>query len=184
MERTTCKSELKVLPFVDTHWFAVQAHSRAEAAAEFGLRSLSIETLLPLVRRPVHHARRAARHVVRALFPGYLFARFCAADLLRAVTYSRGVIRVLGAGDRPLPVDDGIIASIRARIGAEGCVEFDERPLNVGDYVRLTAGPLAGWSGVFERATSDARRVQILLQTVQQCRLVISRDWVERAEAA
>jgi transcriptional antiterminator RfaH len=173
-----------MMALTETHWFAIQAHPRAEAAAEFSLRSLPIETLLPLVRRAVRHATRAARLAVRPLFPGYLFARFCAADLLRGVTYSRGVVRVLGAGDRPLPVDDAIIASIRARIGAEGCVEFDERPLNVGDYVRLTAGPLAGWSGVFERATSDARRVQILLQTVQQCRLVIFRDWVERADAA
>jgi hypothetical protein len=102
MERTTCKSELKVLPFVDTHWFAVQAHSRAEAAAEFGLRSLSGETLLPLVRRPVHHATRAARHVVRALFPGYLFARFCVAESC-ALSPTAGVWFACLAQAAPIP---------------------------------------------------------------------------------
>jgi transcriptional antiterminator RfaH len=184
MERATCKSELKALPFAETHWFAVQAHSRAEAAAEFGLRSLSIETLLPLVRRPVHHARRAARHVVRALFPGYLFARFCVAESLRAVTFSRGVVRVLGAGGRPVPVEDSIIASIRERIGEHGCVALDERRFGVRDCVRIISGPLAGWSGVFERELSDSQRVVILIETLQQGRVVISRDLLELSDAA
>ena len=140
MERVTCKTELKALPFAETNWFAVQAHSRAEAAAEFGLRSLSIETLLPLVCRPLHHATRAARHVVRALFPGYLFARFCLAESLRAVTYCRGVVRVLGAGNRPIPVEDAIIASIRERIGEDGCVALDERRFGVRDFASHLGG--------------------------------------------
>jgi transcriptional antiterminator RfaH len=184
MERATCKSELKALPFVETHWFAVQAHSRAEAIAEFGLRSLSIETLLPLVRTPVHHATRAARHVVRALFPGYLFARFCVAESLRAVAFSRGVVRVLGAGGRPIPLEDAIIASIRARIGEDGYVALDERRIGVKDYVRIISGPLAGWSGVFERELSDSQRVVILIETLQQGRVVISRDLLELSDAA
>ncbi len=51
----------------------------AEAAAESNLHALPIETLLPLVRRRVHHATRAPRMVLRPLFLGYFFARFCAA---------------------------------------------------------------------------------------------------------
>jgi transcriptional antiterminator RfaH len=138
--------------------FAIQAHPTAEAAAEFSLRSMSIETLLPVIRRPMRHATRTARLVVRALFPGYLFARFCAADSLRAVTYSRGVVRVVGAGERPIPVEEAIIASIRARIGADGCVELIEHGPATNDRVRITSGPLAGWSGVFERELSDSQR--------------------------
>ena len=165
-------------------WFAIQAHPCAEAAAEFNLRSLSIETLLPVVRRPIRHATRVARLTVRALFPGYLFARFCAADSLRSVTYCRGVVRVLGAGDRPIPVEDAIIESIRARIGAEGCVELIEHGLGANDRVRITSGPLAGWSGVFESELSDSQRVVILIEALQQGRVVISRDLLELAEAA
>ena len=121
---------------------------------------------------------------IRALFPGYLFARFCAADSLRAVTYSRGVVRVVGAGDRPSPVEDAIIESIRARIGADGCVELIERGLGGNDRVRITSGPLAGWSGVFERELSDSQRVVILIETLQQGRVVIPRDLLELSEAA
>src|SRR5438034_11774239 len=103
--------------------------------------------------------------VLRPLFPGYLFARFCAAVLLRAVKYSRGVLRVVGGGGSPWSVDDGIIADIRERIGPEGCVEIVERPLQMGDPVCITAGPLAGWSGVFDSELSDAERVVILIET-------------------
>jgi transcriptional antiterminator RfaH len=166
------------------HWFAIQARLGAEAAAESNLHALPIETLLPLARRPVHHATRTPRMVVRPLFPGYLFGRFCAAASLRAVSYSRGVLRVVGGGGRPWPVDDAIIADIRERIGPEGCVEIPQRTLRVGDSVRVTAGPLSGWAGVFDSELSDTQRVVILIETLQHGRVVIPRDCLELSEAA
>lgn len=169
----------------DMHWFAVQTRPNTEAAAEMQLRSLRIETLLPLARRPIRHATRVARMVLRPLFPGYLFARFCAAVSLRAVNYSRGILRVLGsAPDSPWPIDDEVIATIRLRLGSEGCVELIERPFGAGDPVRITAGPLAGWSGIFDCALSDAERVVILIETLQQGRVVIGRGCLELSEAA
>src|SRR5688500_5609926 len=161
----------------DIHWFAIQTRPNAEAAVESQLHSLPIETLLPLARRPIRHATRAARMVLRPLFPGYLFARFCAERSLRAVAYSRGVLRVLGgAPDRPWPMDDAIVATIQARLGSQGFVELRERPFGSGDSVRVTAGPLVGWSGIFDCQLSDAERVVILIETLQQGRVVIRRD--------
>lgn len=169
----------------DMHWFAIQTRPNAEAAAESQLRFLRIETLLPLTRRPIRHATRAPRLVLRPLFPGYLFARFCAAVSLRAVNYTRGVLRVLGsASDRPWPLDDAIVAAIRERLGSEGFVQLTERPFGAGDPVRITAGPLAGWSGIFDSELSDAQRVVILIETLHQGRVVIRRDCLELSEAA
>ena len=168
----------------EIQWFAIQARTGAEAAAESNLRALPIETLLPLARRPVHHATRRPRMAVRPLFPGYLFGRFCAWDSLRAVSYSRGVLRVVGGGAQPWPVEDAIITDIRERIGPEGCVEMHERPFRVGDSVRITTGPLSGWSGIFDSELSDAQRVVILIETLQHGRVVIPRDCLELSEAA
>jgi len=165
-------------------WFAIQARVGAETVAESNLRALLIETLLPLVRRPVHHATRASRMVLRPLFPGYLFGRFCPAVSLRAVKYSRGVSRVVGGGGQPWPMHDAIIADIRERIGPEGYVEMGERSFRMGDRVCITTGPLAGWSGVFDSALSDAERVVILIETLQEGRVVIARDCLELSEAA
>jgi transcriptional antiterminator RfaH len=169
----------------DMHWFAIQTRPNAESVAESQLRALPIETLLPLARRPIRHATRAARMLLRPLFPGYLFARFCAAVSLRSVNYSRGILRVLGsAPDSPWPIDDEVIATIRTRLGAEGWVELRERPFAAGDSVRITAGPLAGWSGIFDCSLSDAERVVILIETLQQGRVVIGRGCLELSEAA
>jgi transcription antitermination factor NusG len=166
-------------------WFAIQTRPNGEAAAESQLRALPVETLLPYARRAVRHATRAPRLVPRPLFRGYLFARFSAAVSLRAVRYSRGVVRVLGAApDRPWPIDDGVIANIRARLGGDGCVELRERSFGAGDSVRVTAGPLAGWSGIFDSELSDAERVIILIETLQHGRVVLRRDYLELSDAA
>jgi transcriptional antiterminator RfaH len=170
--------------FDEIQWFAIQARPGAEAAAESNLRELPIETLLPLARRSVHHATRTPRMVLRPLFPSYLFGRFSAAASLRAVTYTHGVLRVVGGGGRPWPVDDAIVEDIRERIGPEGCVEMGEHPFGPGDCVRITVGPLAGWSGIFDYELSDAQRVAILIETLQQGRVVIRRDSLELSEVA
>ena len=168
----------------DMHWFAIQTRPNAEAVAEAQLRALPVETLLPFTRRPVRHATRTPRMVLRPLFPGYLFARFCEAISLRTVKYSRGVLRVLGSAERPWAMEDSIVADIRERIGPNGCVELDERPFRAGDAVRITVGPLAGWSGVFDSQLADAERVVILIDTLQQGRVVLRRDYLELSDAA
>ena len=168
----------------EIQWFAIQARPGAETAAESNLRVLPIQTLLPLVRRPVRHATRAPRMVLRPLFPGYFFARFCAAFSLRAVKYSRGVLRVVGGREDPWPIDDALIADIQERIGPEGCVETRERPLRAGDPVCITAGPLAGWSGIFDSVLSDMERVVILIETIHQGRVVVRRNCLELSGVA
>jgi transcriptional antiterminator RfaH len=158
-------------------WFALHLRSGAEMGAAARLTELEIETFLPLVARGVRHARRTCQMVKRPLFPGYFFARFCPALKLRAVNGSHGVIRVLGNSGAPLPVDVRVIDSIRERIGDDGCVALVDRGLAAGDAVRVTEGPLWGWSGVFERELSDAARVIILIETLQQpCRVVVRRE--------
>jgi transcriptional antiterminator RfaH len=168
----------------EMQWFAIQSRPNAEAAVEAQLRALPVETLLPLARRAVRHATRRPQIVLRPLFPGYLFARFCAAISVRTVRYSRGVLRVLGSAERPWPVEDSIVADIRARIGTNGCVELNERPFGAGDAVRITAGPLAGWAGVFDSHLAGTERVVILIDTLQQGRVVLRRDYLELSDAA
>ncbi len=164
------------------HWFAVQAKPASEALAESTLRSLDVETLYPRVQKAVRRRGRKSRILKKPFFPGYLFARFAPEESLRAVTYSRGVTRVVGTKQHPLPVEDAIIDGIKERMDAWGCVTLEEHVLKAGDAVDITDGPFCGWSGVFERDLSDGERVVILLQALEQGRLVIGRNSVERAE--
>lgn len=53
----------------------------------------------------------------RPFFPGYLFVRLdCTEDRWSSVHSTRGVRRIVSFGGYPLPVDDGIIVEIRARL--------------------------------------------------------------------
>ena len=168
----------------DTTWFALHVRSGAEASAEARLHELEIETLLPLMSRKVRHARRVTV-IKQPLFIGYLFARFCAAEMLRLVNYSHGVIRVLGNQQGPCALPISVIDSIRERIGADGCVRLNERRMAPGDLVRITEGPLSGWSGLFEQEMSDASRVAVLIETLQpQCRVVVRREALVPLEAS
>jgi len=167
----------------DPQWYAIQAKTAGERLAEASLAQLGLETLLPLTRRNPA-GWRARRNPVKALFPGYLFSRFCADTNLRAATYARGVLRVVSARERPLPVEKEIIDSLRGRMDDMGCVALEVRPFTRGQLVRITAGPFAGWQGVFDSAIGDAQRVVILLEALQHGRLVVQADWVERCAAA
>jgi transcriptional antiterminator RfaH len=168
----------------EAFWFAIQSRTGTEAVTASHLRTMEIETLLPLVRRPIRHATRVARMLTRPMFPGYFFARFCPATSLRAVAYSRRVLRVLGVGNRPRPVEETVIESIRTRMDDGGLVTLEERPFRSGDNVRIAEGPLAGWSGVFDRALNDSERVVILVNTLQEGRVVVQRDWLEFSDAS
>jgi transcriptional antiterminator RfaH len=171
------------ISYSDLLWFVVQARAAGERLAETSLMQLGLETLLPLVRRKPT-GWRARRNPVKALFPGYLFARFCADTQLRTVTYAHGVLRVVSAHEKPLPLDDPVIERLRARMDANRCVTLDPRPFIQGESVRITAGPLAGWEGIFDRTLSDAQRVVILLQSLHNSRLTLRADWVERCAIA
>ena len=149
----------------DTHWFAIQVRPCAEAAAELNLRRLAIETLLPLIRRPIRHATRTLRLAARALFPGYLFARFSATDSLRAVSYCRGVVRC------SRPATDRFLSTILSSLafapesGPMAVSKWKNAGFALTTAFELRRAHWGGWSGVFERELSDSQRVVILIET-------------------
>jgi transcriptional antiterminator RfaH len=166
----------------DSQWFAIQTKTCGERLAQASLAQLGLETLLPLTRR-APAGWRARRNPVKALFPGYLFARFCAELNLRVVMYAHGVVRVVSAGEQPLAVEVPIIDSLRARMDASDCVKLEAQPFTRGEPVSIKAGPFAGWRGVFDKSLSDAQRLVIFMDAVHRGRLVVRADWVERCAA-
>lgn len=119
------------------------------------------------------------------MFSGYLFARFCPATYLHLIHYARGVRRVVGNGERPLPVDDEIIEAVRSGIGKEGYVQLQPKAMRRGDRVMVYEGPLQGLKGVLEQDMGDRERVVILLEAIEyQARLLIEKRYLKaQAEA-
>ncbi len=152
----------------DFRWFAVRCRSGMETPVDFKLRTMLIETLLPLAKHSIAYPQHTSRILVRPLFTGYLFANFCAANSLRIVVLSRGVLRVVCKKGEPVPVNDAIITSLREHMGPEGFIELCENATVPRDDMQVASDPLQSWRAVFQRQLSDQRRVEILIQTLRE----------------
>jgi transcriptional antiterminator RfaH len=143
-------------------WFVVQTKPRAEDQAEQFLHRRAVQTFLPrlLVRRR-HGSRRW--YALEPLFPGYLFCHFAPLpEAIARVQWTPGVRRLLGDEDGPIPIDNEIVAYLKAREAAEGYIAAG-RPLAAGDRVRFVGGPFALLEGIIERPAGRADRVRVLL---------------------
>ena len=128
----------------DKHWFALSVKSRHEKIVTQLLTNKGFETFLPLYTRRHQYARRA-REFELPLFPGYLFCQFDAGACLPILT-TPGVLRVVGSGRAPIPVDTGEIVALQKAIAAK--VTMTPHPYwRLGQRVRITSGALAGVEG-------------------------------------
>lgn len=166
-----------------SRWYVIRVFFGQEMACLERWRAAGLEAFLPLVRAVVGPQRRV---LVRALFPGYVFARLDPSDgsawgVIRP-TYLEGtrlVGKVLaGACGRPWgdearsevlaePVPDSAILGLRTRLTNEGI--FEELPpvegmsypsFVPGDVVRLLDGPFAG-----KRATVQCQKGPVVYAT-------------------
>jgi transcription antitermination factor NusG len=111
---------------------------------------------LPLYKRRHQYARRE-REFEPPLFPGYLF---CHTTLVRRlpIMTTPGVIRIIGAGRTPIPVDHKEINSIKKALDA-GVPMSPHRFWQSGEIGRISSGPLAGVEGVVVKSKHSMRLI-------------------------
>lgn len=144
-------------------WYVAQTLPLKEAWALENLSRKGFKTYLPRYVRERRHARKV-EHVVRPLFPRYLFVSLDpGVDRWRSISGTFGVSRLLVAGDQPLALPPNFVSEMRARETPQGFVTLGLAPgLGIGSMARLTDGIFAEHVGVIERV-ADERRIVILL---------------------
>lgn len=172
-------SETEIEFLREPRWYVIQSKPRQEAHAAARVARADIEVFLPTIRQQESMFGQN-RFVTKALFPGYFFAQFCSLLMYDAIRYAEGVVRILGTRYFPVPVSAEIIDSIRDRIESDGFIRLKPQSFCPGDKVTIEDGPFAGWIGQVEREWNDGRRVLILLQTIQQARLLVERHSLAR----
>ncbi|MBL8149022.1 MAG: hypothetical protein JNN15_03740 [Blastocatellia bacterium] len=163
-------------------WFAVQTKPNQESIAALNVSRYNLEYMLPQVKqeRVVYGVTRI---VIRSLFSNYMFVKFEPALYLHLLQNTRGIRRVVCAGDDPIVVDQKIIDQIRKRIGNDGYVYLDkERKPSIGEKVVVNNGIFQGMVGVFEQQLNGQKRAKILLETIQ-ARLLVDTDQIKAAAA-
>jgi transcriptional antiterminator RfaH len=118
-------------------------------------------SFLPQRLKTIRHARQF-RTVMAPLFPGYLFVSLdLTRDRWRSVNGTMGVVSLVMSGGEPRPVPRGVVEALVELSHDAGVVRFDH-DLQVGQRIKMIAGPFADQLGTLDRL-DDQGRVRVLL---------------------
>ncbi len=161
-------------------WYAVRTKPRQEDRAAGNLRTLGIETFSPKIGETCYSEKLGERSlIIKALFPGYMFARFGADEMLHKVNLTRGVSYVVSFGGKPTRLDNEVIAMIQSQMGTDKLVRVGGDLLNYGAKVVIRDGPLKDLVAVFQYEMKGTDRVMLLLRTLNyQARVTVERAMV------
>jgi transcription antitermination factor NusG len=126
-------------------WFALHVRTRQEAGVAAHLQGMGYEQFLPSQKTSSRWSDRMKESEI-PLFPGYLFCRFDPQNRL-PILKTPGVIQVVGYSRQPIPVEESEIEALQALV-ASGLPNQPWEYLEVGERVRIEAGPLRGRTGV------------------------------------
>jgi len=163
------------------YWYAIHTKPKQEQRAETNLRAWNIEAFTPRIKdRRRSRVFKGSNHIIKPLFPRYVFAHFNLECYSHRVTFTRGVHTIVRFGGVPARIDDRIISIIQERMGQDGLVQVGE-DLKSGDPVIIEYGPFKSLVGIFERDIGEAERVRILLTSINyQAHITIEKDSVTK----
>lgn len=153
---------------LESRWYAAYTRSRHEKRVAEQLSREAIENFVPLW--DTVRAWKNGRHRVQLpLFSGYAFVRISLQDRLRVLKVP-GVVRLVGFTGMPVPLPDLEIERLRQAL-TSGTKAEPHPYVEVGQRVRIAAGPLAGCAGILVRRQATPR-VVISLELIQRSVLV------------
>lgn len=142
-------------------WYLVQCKANQDERAENNLTYQGYTCFRPRHRRErILNGQR--RVVCESLFPSYLFIHVSSNDNWGPLRSTRGVLRVVAFGGKPLPVRDALITQLYQR-DSDACVEAYLKP---GETVRIKEGPFAELKAIF-MAMEGHERVLLLMNFLQ-----------------
>jgi len=149
---------------MSTQWYVIQTRPCNEYRAENNLTNQGIEVFLPLLEtRQYFHEKMVQK--IKPLFPNYLFANLDIDVHYYKVKWTRGVNKILGVGNEPIPISEKVIQTIKTQRGENNFVKLDDG-LEKGNIVQFTSGPFKDLMGVFDKKMSDGNRVRVLLSLI------------------
>jgi len=149
---------------IDLNWYVVQTKPGDEHRVNTHLLNQEIETFLPLLETHQYNNGKIVERI-RPLFPNYLFARLDLTTHYYKVKWTRGVSKILGFGDGPVPISEKVVHTIKERAGQNNFVKLEEE-WKEGDIVQITSGPFKELTGIFQKRMSDKGRIRILLSLI------------------
>jgi transcriptional antiterminator RfaH len=145
-------------------WYVIQTKPGNEERAKTHLDNQGIETFLPLFETHQYSNGKIISGI-KPLFPNYLFGKLDLELHYYRVKWTRGINKILGSGQTPLPISEIVVQTIKDRSGADNIVKLEDE-FNDGDAIQVTSGPFKNLSGIFTKMISGKGRVKILLSLI------------------
>ena len=158
-------------------WFGLCVRSRSEQTTAAALQGKGYAPFLPVYKVSRRWTDRVKQMEV-PLFPGYLFCRFDPQRRLPILT-TPGVVRVVGMGNAPAPIEEAEITAIQAVISA-GLPAQPWPFTREGDKVAIRRGPLCGMEGVVARWKDSDRLILSVTMLQRSVSVEIDAGWAER----
>ncbi len=155
------------------NWYVLNTKPKKEFQVERLFQEGGIEVYNPKYRQ---------ENRIRPFFPNYQFIHFDFPQQYQLVKYTRGVKRVVGNREGPIPVPERVLSEIRSREVA-GLIELEKYGAepDPGDEIEVVEGPLKGLRGIFQKEIDEKQRVLILLNYVSyQGQLLIEKKKLRR----
>ena len=145
-----------MIPFQGLYWYVLQTKPQREATVFQLLHNGGFEAFLPKI---------LISERIKSLFPSYLFLHSDLSDNnhFKTIRYTRGVNKIVGGTEGPIPIEDAIVEAIRERIGEKGYIEQGSL-LKPGDKVIVKKGILKDLMGILEKPVDDKGRVEVFLK--------------------
>ena len=150
----------------DAKWYVVHTYSgyenKVKANIEKIVENRGMQDLIDQVIVPTQEGiemKNGRKKVVqRKIYPGYVLLKMIMNDeSWYVVRNTRGVTSFVGPGSKPVPLTDEEIISMGIEIPD---IEFD---LNLGELVKVIAGPFEGSIGNVKEINAQRKTVKIRL---------------------
>lgn len=154
-------------------WFVLNTKPKKE---------FQVEKMFTEAEFRIYNPKYLHENRIKPFFPGYEFIYFDYPQQYQLVKYTRGVKKVVGNRDGPIPIPEEVILEIKSR-EVNSLIElykYGEEPI-VGDEIEVVEGPLKGLKGIFKREVPERERVLILLNYVSyQGQLLIEKKKLKK----
>ncbi len=160
-------------------WYVVYTKPGAENIAKDQLEKKNVQVFLPKVSERDYFAEREEVKT-KPLFPNYLFAKLAFPNDYYKVIWAKGVKKIIGNGEAPVPLDESVVDFFVKQSNDNGVIQLSTR-LRIRDQVMVKNGPFEGLVGIVDGSLDRNGRIRVLMDFLKEgVRIEIPHTAVER----
>ena len=147
-------------------WFVIMTKPGKQEDVALRLKEADFSVFNPKLNQ---YSKKRSKYLIQPLFPMYLFVRLNIEKDFKMINYTRGILRILGIGRTPYPIDESIISALMNRCEDHELIKakYDLEDIKKGDKVQIANGPLEGIEAVVSGVYGERQRIEILLDLMK-----------------